>query len=279
MGANHPEAELPIANSPDIAQAALVALVLLVVLWMSPIIYRYWTHRKYLVSRARPVRSRLDGVGYRVHHSHVDRQKASDKLAFLHSMIVQLIEHLDQKYQITGTSRSANYDPEIEQMYPERCEIVRNIVDRYNPDRFVESSPKNPEGDTSYTLFKGSLVAICLREKNPAGIGNPNTYDIHTATILWFVTVHELAHLGIDETGHPPEFWSCFKFLLQECEEASLVPPGDAVIRALQDGDLSYKDRRWPGHEWPNYEARPVPYCGLLVDYNPVFDPYVITPV
>lgn len=276
--------------------AVRVVFVLLLAYYFLPVIYRYWTHRRYLVSRAQPVTSRLDGMEYHVHGSHEYSQAASDKLAFLHSLIIQLLEHLDRKYQASSLSAEMNsgpsttlpsqvvaagktYNPEMREMYPERFEIVQNILRRYNPDRLVESSPQNPEGDTSFTLFKGALLAICLREKEPHLTGDPAVHDIHNTTLLWFVTVHELAHLGIDASGHPPEFWSCFKFLLKECEEAQLVPPTDATARALARGDESYKDQKWPGQQWPNYEMQPVRYCGLEVDYNPVFDAFVLTPV
>jgi hypothetical protein len=131
-----------------------------------------------------------------------------------------------------------------------RAHVAKLLLERYDRDKLAESSPRNPEGDTSFTLWKGRLLALCLREKDPAASGDPETYDVHDMETLWFVTVHELAHIGIDNVGHPPEFWSAFKHLLLESEEAGLAPPGG----------------------WPDYELFPVPYCGLTVDYNPLFD-------
>jgi hypothetical protein len=115
---------------------------------------------------------------------------------------------------------------------------VNKILNRYNPDNLIENSPKDKQ-DTSYTLNKGSTIAFCLREKKDSSL-----HDINT---LLFVGMHELAHIGIDDNEHPPKFWKMFKFLLQEAEDAGI-----------------YKSQ--------NYNQYPVHYCGMDINYNPIYD-------
>ena len=124
---------------------------------------------------------------------------------------------------------------------PARAQAVRRLLARYNPDNLAENSPRDPEGDTSYTVDKGGVLALCLRER----AGSDALHDLETLT---FVTFHELAHIAIEEVDHPPRFWQAFKFLLAEGAEAGLLAGVD-------------------------YGRRPVKYCGLAVDYNPLYDP------
>ena len=58
---------------------------------------------------------------------------------------------------------------------------------------------------------------------------------------------HELTHIGSDVKDHPPEFWSAFKFVLQEAVECRTYTP-------------------------VNYSLHPEEYCGMSVSYNPLFD-------
>jgi len=229
---------------------AAVLCVLLLLFWASP----YWTHWQYMPGQARSVQG-FDGRRYNVHLTHSDPSAAADQLAYLHRQSIELLAALRRKYKPLDPG-FGEPDPlrlETANSFPSRREVVSRLLQRYDRDRLVESSPINPGGDTSYTLGKGTMLALCLREKDPTLIGDPSIHDLHEPTILWFVTVHELTHMGLDATGHPPEFWSCFKFLLQECELAGLAPP---------DG-------------WPDYARFPVDYCGLTVDYNPIYDAHL----
>lgn len=237
----------------------LVLCVILLVAWCGPAAARgvrgYWDNRNYIVSRARPVPALHDGREYRVHLDHFDSSGAADTLAALHARAIDLMAVLRKKY-LTAPAGGAAVPAAGAAGFAARREIARRLLDRYDRDQLVESSPNNPGGDTSYTLNKGRLLALCIREKDPAGIGSPDVQDIHDLDTLWFVTVHELAHLGVDSIGHPPEFWSAFKFLLTECADAGLTPAGG----------------------WPDYGRAPILYCGLKVDYNPLFDPFTPLP-
>lgn len=131
-------------------------------------------------------------------------------------------------------------DENAKMIYPGRYETVKQILRRYNPDTLVENSPLDPEGDTSYTIDKGQKLALCIRDKK----GNHDFHDIDTLT---FVFLHELTHIGIKEMNHPLPFWRAFKFLLEDSKEAKIYMP-------------------------KNYANEKVSYCGVEINYNPLFD-------
>ena len=44
-----------------------------------------------------------------------------------------------------------------------------------------------------------------------------------------FVAVHELAHIASASIGHTDEFWTNFKFLLEEAEKLNIYKPIDYI--------------------------------------------------
>jgi len=192
----------------------------------------------FTIEHTRPVVSHVDGMSYRVHEGHVGPDKAADTLAIINGRVIDVMRHLRARY-----TRGSDGDA-----YPARREAVARLLARYNPDNLAENSPKDPSGDTSYTLDKGAVVALCLRERDPTTIGDPRVHDIHDLDTLMFVTLHEMGHIAIDDIDHPPRFWSAFRFLLEAAEEAGVYTSAD-------------------------YAARPRSYCGVRIDYNPRYDP------
>lgn len=199
------------------------------------------------------VQSSVDGMRYRVHADHANPAAAADVLAHTNAALTRLMRHLKKKYSAAGAASAS--------AYPARTAAVRALLKRYNPDNLAENSPLDPAGDTSYTLDKGALIALCLRERDPklkkclrggcSGV-DPRTMKLHDEAITTFVAIHELAHVAINDVDHPPRFWATFKFLLQEADEC---------------GVLAAKDAR--------FDLRPTMYCGLRVDYVPTQDPGV----
>lgn len=181
-----------------------------------------------------------DGGEYRVHAGHKQSKAAAEMLAELNQKAVELMRHLRKKYLRAGASQSER--PPADSRRPE---AVMQLLERYDPDNLVENSPKNSDGDTSYTIDKGGVLAFCIREKFPGGDA---VHDLHDLDLLTFVLVHELTHIAIDEIGHPPGFWRAFKFMLEEADECGALRPVD-------------------------FAAHPENYCGIVVDYNPLFDP------
>jgi len=206
------------------------------------------------------LRARYDNEPYKVHRRHRESQKAAELLARVNTWVSMVfLRHLRRKYKAAVPDEKGGAPLRLRDP---RAQIVHNILRRYRPNKLIESSPNNPQEDTSYTINKGQVLAICLREKGGKG-------GFHDFTTIRFVKVHELAHLGIDKHGHPPEFWSCFKFLLQESQDLVKVIPG------AKFGEFEVMPRI---EGWPDYVRHPINYCGLHVDYNPLYDPRVPLP-
>lgn len=193
----------------------------------------------FTIQHATPVLSALDSTPYRVHAgceaSHPDPQQAADMMAKLNQLMVDVQEHLRAKYVAHG-SPFALPDPR----YAARQRAVRLILRNYNQDNLVENSHRDPEGDTSYSLDKGRVLAFCMRDKE--------TGHLHRFHMLAFVALHEMAHLGTQEHGHPPVFWDTFCFILNEAHQAGIYTS-------------------------PNFARHPERYCGMTVNYNPAWDP------
>ena len=156
------------------------------------------------------VRSQVDGNLYLVQKTR-SSQEAADALGKINMDIQSLIRHLKEKY------------PDDKR--------VKLIEKRYNPAAISEGSATS--GYTSYSVAKGERVVLCLRTDDPEEFASPN--------VVMYVTLHELAHLGTEEIGHPPIFWDCFRFLLQE---------------AIAIGIYKRQD----------YSKSPESFCGLEVD-------------
>ena len=165
-----------------------------------------------------------DGKRFRVHKQFRDAPAAAALLSYLDDRATDLIRTLYHRY---------HDDP------GPKGDAARRLLARYNPDNLVESSPDSAKKDTSYSIDKGAIIAMCLRSRD-------GSYRIHDMNLLTFVLIHELTHVAADVNDHPPEFWRIFKFLLAEAEAGGIIRNED-------------------------YSKRPVEYCGLQVDFNPFF--------
>jgi hypothetical protein len=94
---------------------------------------------------------------------------------------------------------------------------------------------------TAYSENKGEKVAFCLNKKKE---DNDSLIDENTLT---FVAIHELAHIMTKSIGHKSEFWSNFKYLLDNAKEANIHNPVD-------------------------YKKKPQEYCGMKIHDNPYYD-------
>lgn len=112
------------------------------------------------------------------------------------------------------------------------------LVQNFNPKKICETLPTSEM--TAYSENKGEKIAFCL---NKAKDG-PKLIDLNTLT---FVALHELSHLMTSSIGHKQEFWSNFKFLLENAKKANIYHPVD-------------------------YKANPQEYCGTQITDNPFYD-------
>lgn len=223
-------------NGASVTVALVVLLVILIVTVTALESKTNGDH--FTLNQTSEVFSPVDNMPHRVHLSHASPHQAANMLAEIKSRTIELLRHLRQKY-LRGRAG---------ERHPERVAAVQRLLALYNPDNLAENSPRDPEGDTSYTIDKGAIVALCLREKDPRRSGNPATYDFHDLDTMMFVTIHELGHIAVVVMDHPETFWRAFKFLLLEAAAAGILAP-----------------RR--------YGLGPVQYCGMTIDYNPYYDP------
>ena len=163
------------------------------------------------------INSTIDGNKYCVR----ERSKitlAVDKLAIVTQKLKKLVSHLGDTY-------------------PERSNVKR-LITGFNPTKIVETLPSSEY--TAYSENKGDKIAFCLDTEKGSG----NLIDDNTLT---FVGLHEIAHIATESVGHTNEFWTNFKFLLQEASKIKIYIPED-------------------------YKKKNKKYCGMELTDNPYFD-------
>tara|TARA_Y100000389_G_scaffold196003_1_gene228212 strand:+ start:300 stop:860 length:561 start_codon:yes stop_codon:yes gene_type:complete len=156
-------------------------------------------------------KSSIDNNTYLVRNES-DKQLAANTIAKIRQLSVELISLLHKKY-------------------PNKAEVTRLKL-KFNPNNIYETNYK--QDYTSYSINKGEKIYMCLRNQN-------NIVDINT---LFFVMMHELAHVMTNNWGHNKIFWDNFKFLIDNAVEFNL-------------------------YKFVNYNQNPVKYCGIKIDSNP----------
>ena len=168
------------------------------------------------------VRAPHDNRTYPVVESYENTTEAANMLARINEMNQSVIKHMVVKYAGTNYASHAN-----------------RMAKKYNPDAIGEHLPIGTK-NTSYVMGKGKKVRFCLRP-------DTNRELIHNFPILSFVSLHEISHIMNKTNGHGNDFWSTFKFVLQNAAEIGAYTP-------------------------VNYSTSPVRYCNLEIDYNPLYD-------
>jgi len=135
------------------------------------------------------------------------------------------------------TARMVELVAYMEKHHPSDERTVR-LSKNFRPDKISETLPTSKL--TAYSENKGEKIAFCL---NRTKEGN-KLIDMETLT---FVAIHEMSHVMSVDVGHGDEFWTNFKFLLENAENAGI-----------------YKNI--------NYKEDPQSYCGMEITDNPYFD-------
>lgn len=138
-----------------------------------------------------------------------DKQEAANYLARIAAALTSLVRHMAAKY-------------------PDNSD-VRRMYTRFDPNALSEGSIES--GYTSYSVNKGKKIVLCIRQEDKTFV------DFNT---MLYVAIHELAHVMTLELDHPPQFWSNFKFLLEEATSINLYHNKDS-------------------------SADPLPYCGINI--------------
>ena len=158
------------------------------------------------------IKSSIDDSYYLVRSDKEDKQLAADILAHIKIKLKNISQHLMKNFP--------------------QSSCTKNLINNYNDFKNM-SENNNTLYSTSYTVNKGHELVFCLRHKDQ----EESLVKLNT---LMFVALHEFAHVCSKSRDHTPEFWSNFKFIIQE---------------AIKLGIWSYE----------NYETTPVPYCGIMI--------------
>jgi hypothetical protein len=200
----------------------ITLIVLLLISGANENIYEYFT-----TLQTTSTMSNHDQRAYRVDGGFPDKIYAANRLSLLHEFIINYLRYVKKKFIINDNGHNKKL-------------FFTRVLQNYNPDNIFENNPK-PGEETSFVANKGELFGICLRKKEE------NSGQIHDMSILKFVMLHELTHLGCISYGHDAEFWTSFKMVLTEAVNSGLYTPID-------------------------YYTNPINYCGLNVTSNPYCD-------
>ena len=127
----------------------------------------------------------------------------------------------------------------VSKKFPDK-DNVKRLVQNFNPKKIMETLPTS--SFTAYSENKGQKIAFCLNVKKNEN--KENLIDEHT---LMFVAIHEISHTMTKSIGHKSEFWSNFKFMLENAKEAGL-------------------------HEPIDYSKTHQEYCSMMITDNPYFN-------
>ena len=125
-----------------------------------------------------------NGYNFKVRDEH-DKEEGAKMLYNIHKKTEKLCKYLNET------------DPEY---YG-----VQRLVKRYNPSILRELHKGS--SNTSYSVNKGEKLIVCMRSKEDDSLHEENT--------VFFVVLHELAHIMSKTIGHNDEFWKNFKYLLK----------------------------------------------------------------
>jgi predicted metal-dependent hydrolase len=195
-------------DKKEIAVTTLIGFFLVLSAWM------YFNNDTF---QLKCVVSTVDGLKYCVRENKYMRETA-DLLARVTNKMKQLVEYLKNKY------------PDDE--------AVQRLVNGFHSDKIMETLPTSEH--TAYSENKGEKLAFCTTVKR----NGTKKIDENT---LFFVALHELAHIMTKSIGHMSEFWKHFKFLLTEAKAAGIYEPID-------------------------YKKQPVEYCGMKIQDSPYYD-------
>lgn len=176
------------------------------------IIFFYCLYLYDYYSKMDTVVSKVDNNSYQVQKKD-DAEGAADLIAHIRERLMTIVNHLKQAYP--GDER------------------VERIKNNFKPDNISEGI--DTPGTTSYSINKGEQIILCLRTNN-------KLVDINT---MMFVVLHELSHIATVSIGHTDEFWSNFRWILEE---------------SINIGMYTKQD----------FDKNSVEYCGMSITSSPL---------
>jgi predicted metal-dependent hydrolase len=176
------------------------------------IIFIFLLYQYHYYSKIETVVSRVDNRNYEVQVKE-DAQEAADLIAKIRERLVLLVSHLIKTYP--------------------NDDRIERFKTNFNPDRLKEGI--DDPNYTSYSINKGEQIVLCLRTNN-------KLMDLNT---MMFVVLHEMAHVCSVSIGHTEEFWTNFKWILEESINIGI-----------------YKKQ--------NFKLQNVEYCGMTITDSPL---------
>ena len=104
-----------------------------------------------------------------------------------------------------------------------------------NKNVVIEEVAKKYKNQAAYSINKGERIGICLRNKK-------NKYE--NKNTMFFVLIHELAHIMTKEFKHNDKFWKNMSLLIENATNAKL-------------------------YKYTEYKTNPESYCGHDITHNP----------
>jgi hypothetical protein len=162
----------------------------------------YYIYNYYVNYGLITVKSKIDNKEYVVQIKE-DAQEAANLIAKIREKLITLMEHLEKSFGINDNR-------------------VRLLKKNFRPDRLKEGI--DTPGYTSYSVNKGEQIVLCLRNNN-------KLVDINT---MFFVVLHEFAHLSTESIGHTEEFWDNFKWILEESINIGIYVKQDFKVKNVE---------------------------------------------
>ena len=160
----------------DIGISGIIILAIIILSF-----YIYFKYNYY--SKIEKLKSTIDNRYYEVQKKE-DSQEAADLIAKIREKIMILTDHLNKLYPDDIRTKRLNKNLKIDN---------------------IKEGISNPNY-TSYSINKGEQIILCLRTNN-------KIVDLNT---MMFVVLHEYSHILTESVGHTPEFWSNFRWILEE---------------------------------------------------------------
>jgi hypothetical protein len=199
----------------EISKFILFIIIIVFFVLILSILYKY-----HLLELFLEYRNSSNGKRYGIQEKLKDSPTALELLSKIDNNMTAFVSKLHTKYP---------NDPR-----------VQRLVKGYKHVKMEETTEEPGDDNTSFTINKGELVSICLRE-------DKHNRPFHDYNTLCFVVIHELAHIASVSEGHNLEFIDNFKFLLKEAVSMGYYSPVD-------------------------YSKNPFMYCGKVkVTNNPYY--------
>lgn len=189
----------------------IFVIVLVTVAWVT----LYFKQSKYPLSLTKAT---VDNEYYLVRNL-PDKAEAANRLARVRAKLLLLKKHFEQTHKDK----------------PFVAQTLKNFD--FSPARFSESTPDAQY--TSYSVNKGEKIFMCLRQRN-------DKEELVQENVVVFVALHEMSHVGTASTGHTPEFWNNFAWVLKQAEHIKI-------------------------YQYTDFAAHPVEYCGVHITDSPTY--------